>query len=209
MIKLKNLLLEQMDLDAANKLKEMLNKQIKAPFVRATISTLGGKERPSVMLAISMDEKNTWQNNIFENSRYARFHITHDGVIELFSGWKLPKFRKSRFKNIEDVVKKINLFVQKASSMSENIIAEASRDSDILELVSSAFDYPIEQPDVRYIIFKPRKHMIVMQDKGGRFHNIHTHISADEAKRVGLSLQDVAKWLSGHGATQKVGRMQP
>jgi hypothetical protein len=117
MIRLKAILTENavMNLDDANTLAQQLNSQLSAPYVKAQVSTLGGAERPSVMLSISLDPKSEWKNGIYENSRYARFHIHYDGVIERFSGYGTPKFRKSRFTKTDDVIKKINAYIQEAS----------------------------------------------------------------------------------------------
>lgn len=46
------------------------------PYVRAHVSTLGGEDRASVLVTVSLDPKETWSNGILENSRYAKlaFH---------------------------------------------------------------------------------------------------------------------------------------
>jgi len=111
MIKLKTLLTEDtvMDKDQAEELKSKLNNQLDAPFVQASVSTLGGQHRPTVMLKVSLEPKNEWQNGIYQNSNYSQFQITHDGNIEQFSSWGMSKkFRKAKFKTIDDALKKIN-----------------------------------------------------------------------------------------------------
>ncbi len=74
----------------------------KIPYVSAQVSTLGGKHRPSVMLTVSLDPKETWTNGILENSRYGKIDIRHDGRVELFSG--TLRLRSSRPKSVEHLV---------------------------------------------------------------------------------------------------------
>ena len=66
------------------------------------------------MVAISLDEKSTWVNNIYENSRYMRFDISYDGVIKQFTvSHKVgKKFRKSRFKTPDEAIRKINTYIK-------------------------------------------------------------------------------------------------
>ena len=92
-----------------------LNNKINAPVVKASYSTLGGERDASIMVAISIDPKDSWGNGIYENSRYMRFHIQPDGVIEQFRiSYKIPlKFRKVRAKSLDDVIAKINAYLSK------------------------------------------------------------------------------------------------
>jgi len=115
MINLKDILTESvMNFDDAHELVKKLKKQIDAPEVSASIATLGGKERPSVILSVSLNPKNEWPNGIYMNSMYSKFYITYDGIIEQFAkNYKIKKkFRKSRFKNTDDVIKKINKYIK-------------------------------------------------------------------------------------------------
>lgn len=91
---------------------EFIKSHIKAPVVGAQYSTLGGEQRASILIVVSLDPKSKWQNGILENSRYARFHVESDGALTLFSGGGgFPKFRKTRVKNAQDVVNKINTLI--------------------------------------------------------------------------------------------------
>lgn len=92
-----------------------LNSKINAPVAKASYSTLGGERDSSILLALSIDPKESWGNGIYENSRYMRFHIQQDGVIEQFRiSHKIPlKFRKVRAKSMDDVVAKINAYLSK------------------------------------------------------------------------------------------------
>lgn len=99
------------DVDGADELVDKLKKKIKAPVITSYKSTLGGENNVSVLLSLSLDPKDTWVNGIFENSRYMKFHISLPNIIEMItSSYKIEgkKFRKSRAKSIDDVVKKIN-----------------------------------------------------------------------------------------------------
>ena len=104
------------DVESADELVEKL-KKIKVPFINAYKSTLGGPQNVSVLVKLSLDDKSVWVNKIFENSRYAHFHISRPNIIELFNkSYRIEtKFRKSRAKSIDDAVKKIADWVKKAS----------------------------------------------------------------------------------------------
>ena len=115
MIKLKDLLFEAvMDVSMAEELAKRVKREIKAPYVGARVSTLGGQHRPAVMMTVSLDDKSDWTNGILHNSRYMMFDIAHDGVIDQHAlGPNIPKkFRKSRFKTSDEVIKKINLYIK-------------------------------------------------------------------------------------------------
>ncbi len=114
MIKLKDLLLEDtmMDLDAAQKLAVELTDKIDAKWVRARVSTIGGKHRPSIMMSISLDPRNEWENKIFQNSRWMMFAINYDGVINQHArAREVKNFRKARFRTPDEVIQKINRYL--------------------------------------------------------------------------------------------------
>jgi hypothetical protein len=120
MIRLKDLLVEAVTEPAmtkaeADKLAERLRREINAPHATAQVSTLGGAHRPSVLLSVSLDPKNEWPYHIYQNSRYSQFHIMYDGTIEQFSRTHkiTTKFRKARFKKPDEVVSKINTYLDK------------------------------------------------------------------------------------------------
>jgi hypothetical protein len=87
--------------------------QIKAPYARAFVSTLGGAERATLMLTVSLDEQNAWAHGILENSRYGRLMLERDGTLEYFSG-SLPKLRKRKVKSLADAARVINAWLAKA-----------------------------------------------------------------------------------------------
>jgi len=95
--------------DEINKLKG----KIDAGFVNAYISTLGGKERASIMLTITLEPKDKWPNNIKDNATIFQFDIARNGYVENFrSEWK-PAMRKFIARDIDDVIMKINDYLKK------------------------------------------------------------------------------------------------
>ena len=52
-----------------------IKSRIKAPVVGSQVSTLGGVARSSIIIKISLDPKSKWYNGIYENSRYAMWHL--------------------------------------------------------------------------------------------------------------------------------------
>ena len=122
MIKLKDLLTEAvavLDETGAQVLAKRMQSEIKAPYVEPSVSTLGGKHRPSVMLRVSLDPRNTWANGIYHNSRGAGFDIDYTGSIEQHYLTLHPeprpwsKFRKARYKTHDEAIKKINDWIAK------------------------------------------------------------------------------------------------
>lgn len=82
------------------------------PFVQVDYSTLWGKERADIHILVSFDDRKDWVNWILENSRYARFSLSQDGILEKFSG--RGKFRKTKLKDLDkDLIKKFTLFFNK------------------------------------------------------------------------------------------------
>lgn len=84
------------------------------PVAACQVYTLGGAHRPSVSLSVSMDDKASWTNGIYENSHYARFMLHWpERTIEHIAGNKLVgKFRKTRFKDIADALRKLDVFLK-------------------------------------------------------------------------------------------------
>ena len=77
----------------------------KVRHLKVSDSSLGGST--STFIHLSLDDKETWTNNIFHNSRYAIFGV-QDGKVELISkGLGMPKFRKCNAKNEANVAEKI------------------------------------------------------------------------------------------------------
>lgn len=84
------------------------------PFVSVQVSTIGGAHRPSIMITFSLEPKAEWVNGILNNSNYAKMGLHVDGTLEHFSGrLGAVKFRKSKVKDVQSVIKKIKEWVEK------------------------------------------------------------------------------------------------
>ena len=104
------------DVDSSDDWIKKIQGGIKAPHVRVSKSTLGGPQHVAVMITFSLDPKSEWKNGIFENSRYAHLSLENTGELEMFTmsgfGYKKAKaLRKTRVKTPEEVVKKINTWI--------------------------------------------------------------------------------------------------
>ncbi len=125
-----------LDSGTAPKFLEAVKAGIKAPYVNAYISTLGGPERPTIMISASLDPQDSWVNNIFQNSRYLQLHIDEKGVLECFSqDYRLKAkigaaFRKTRVKTPEEAISKINAYISKANGQVKAAIVKASKVAD-------------------------------------------------------------------------------
>lgn len=88
-------------------------RHIKAPFVRSGVSTLGGVQRASIMIKVSLDPKSKWVNGIYENSQYVMFRLDRDGTLEQFArSYRLPKkMRKQKATSLADAVQRINKYL--------------------------------------------------------------------------------------------------
>ena len=85
-------------------------------FMRGQVSTLGGPERPTIMLVVSLQDKQEWKYGILENSPYAKISIDHKGVMEMFSGCLIPKLRKTKVKSTHDAIVKLHIWAEKTLS---------------------------------------------------------------------------------------------
>ncbi len=94
--------------------RKKIERGIKAPFIKTMVSTLGGK--PSIAIKISLDDPLTWNNKIFENSRYLTFMLQSEANrsnLELISkNYEIKqKFRKYKAKNTDAAIVKINNYI--------------------------------------------------------------------------------------------------
>lgn len=101
--------------DNINSWIEKLKQNIKAPYLQIETSTLGGIERPTIIITLSLDKKEEWKNNIFHNSRYMMLSLDYNGKLENFSG-NMLKMRKSTVKTVDDAITKINEFISTVPS---------------------------------------------------------------------------------------------
>jgi len=104
---------ELFDVNSAQKTIEYLSNNIEAPFVQAYYSTLGGKDKVSILIAISLDQKKDWPNKILQNSNYIKLYFASNGDIEYICGNKIGGFRKIKSKSIVEAVEKINKYINK------------------------------------------------------------------------------------------------
>ena len=99
--------------------------KIDAPYVKAVVDGLGNSN--DLMVAVSLDEKSTWENGIFENSRYCRVIITDDGRCEVFVdslfGHSMTRpfrrVRKWKSKDLPSAIGKINGYLCKVQEWHE------------------------------------------------------------------------------------------
>jgi hypothetical protein len=76
-------------------------------------SNLGGI--PSVFINVSLENRETWMNGIFQNSSYAQFAIHQDMKLEMISHhFKTPKHRKCKVDSISKIVAKIKVWAESA-----------------------------------------------------------------------------------------------
>tara|TARA_R110000782_G_scaffold132706_1_gene224859 strand:- start:90 stop:1418 length:1329 start_codon:yes stop_codon:yes gene_type:complete len=114
---------------------------IEAPFVSVSSSSLGGPNRPSIGIKVALEPQSEWKNKIYQNASHGTFmmHMTPDGnSLELVtSGGKKTKFRKAKFKDVKDVVMKINKWVEESMKMNEDV--------DLDEAAKKGLWYNIQQ----------------------------------------------------------------
>ena len=96
-------------------IKKLLHDNIKAPYVSVKISTLGGVDRASIYIYISLDKPEAWQYDIFENSRYAIIELDEAGQLECLTKYSRDyKFRASNIRgDYNNIILKINNFIEK------------------------------------------------------------------------------------------------
>ena len=82
-------------------------------------TNIGGPGRGALMMVFSYDEKDTWANGILENSQYSRIRIGQRGEVENFSGTR-PFMRKFTAKSLEDVIRKIGIYINQRKALDTN-----------------------------------------------------------------------------------------
>lgn len=77
-----------------------------------TLYTLGGPSKASLGITIGLDAKETWVNNIFDNSRHFKLMLEPDGSLVWLMGSKIGlKLRKSKVKSVDEAAAKVIKFV--------------------------------------------------------------------------------------------------
>jgi len=93
---------------------------INSPFCTCRISTLGGVEHNSLLINLSLDDRNKWYNGIFENSRFMKVYVDEKLVVEqIIHSYETNRLRKKRCKSIKDVVEYINTWIANENSSLE------------------------------------------------------------------------------------------
>jgi hypothetical protein len=101
-----------MEIDKINKIKEGL----KFPYVNVTKGFFG---KDSIFILVSFDVRENWVNGYVENSRYLRL-VVDNGKIEHFAGCGNGiNFRKCKYKDIDDVIKKLNKYYEGSKNLFE------------------------------------------------------------------------------------------
>lgn len=93
--------------DRIYEINHMLSKYF--PFTNVSKWALHKEsEQFRAYILVSFDSKNTWTNWYVENSKYARFSVEDGGNIKLFAGSWVQKLRACKFKDLENLEKKIS-----------------------------------------------------------------------------------------------------
>ena len=103
-----------LDIKDADKWGKEIQNGIDAPWANVEKSTLGGDENVALMIKISLDPKEDWNNKIYQNSRFAMNRLGANGEMEMFASHRnLKNMRKTKFKSPKDVISKINTWIKK------------------------------------------------------------------------------------------------
>lgn len=132
----------------------LLKSELKAPWVEVSLSSIGGTANARVMVRLSLDPKEAWTNGILQNSRYAMFSIARDGAIELFSGVREPKFRKTKAKTQADALAKLNAWIAKATTAESAFDVDAFL-ADQPDPASALLALAEAEPDTLYAVYSP------------------------------------------------------
>lgn len=100
------------DSETADGVVDKLKAELKVPFAKVYKSELGGKENVSILMKISLDPKEKWENGIIQNSRYGDFHLNRNGNLEMFSGElnRIKMFRRRKVKSVDEVIRVLNTY---------------------------------------------------------------------------------------------------
>lgn len=92
---------------------EKIKTSIKAPWVHVSISTLGGRDRSTIFVKWSLQPKADWHNGILQNSPYGIFSLDVDGTLDTsVYPHNMKKFRKTRVKDMDDAIAKMNAYIE-------------------------------------------------------------------------------------------------
>ncbi len=97
-----------------------LKSKLKVGYVNGYVSELGGKDRASLMLSISLDKKKDWSGGYIENSKYGKFSIGSDGKIIKSHNLFISKGNNDYKIQIDNKTK--GFYILKLKSENSNII---------------------------------------------------------------------------------------
>jgi hypothetical protein len=83
------------------------------PWFDLERSTLGGEHRAALMVRVSLDARETWENGILHNSRYSMFRVNSDGVEQFARNYNVPKMRKAKAADVAAAFAKIAAWAAK------------------------------------------------------------------------------------------------
>lgn len=170
---------------------------INAPEISVGMSTLGGKDRATVQIRLSLDPKSAWANAIYHNSRWAMFSLERDGRLENFAGERLaPTFRKTKYKDVQDAIKRINDWIAKVGDskpirLSNEGVDEADASSVFVSWSDEEPGYTRKAPLQHYAalwkknatdadVAKARKHAETLH--AGRVHVVDANTSLADVR---------------------------
>ena len=80
-------------------------KELDIPYIHVDKGCF--RDDDTIMITISVDEKNTWPHGYLQNSKYANFHFDVPSMkLEKFSG-SLPKMRKCKVNSGDHLISKL------------------------------------------------------------------------------------------------------
>ena len=83
------------------------------PYVKVYNHTLA--DHTSLFIRVSLDEPESWNFRIFENSKFAKITISDSKMEVLSRSRETAKIRKCTVKNVKDVVKKLQQWKKDSS----------------------------------------------------------------------------------------------
>ena len=86
---------KRFNIDNIEQVKLEIREGLNFPYINLYHPTLGGNETISLLLTVSLDNREAWSNDILANSSYIKLHIHNEGVVELITrSREIKKFRK-------------------------------------------------------------------------------------------------------------------
>jgi hypothetical protein len=83
------------------------------PYAKVSYSKLGGVDRASIFIELSLDPRVSWNCGIFRNSRYLILCYSCGKLECVSKHYDLPTFRKCKVKGDSNVVDKVVRWIAK------------------------------------------------------------------------------------------------